>query len=65
MSGWRSAHRREMQLSEKEALKKLIQRFSIIGRVIASDRQIKVLNICFCLIIVAISMLKASYTIIV
>ena len=43
MSGWRSAHRREMQLTEKEALKNLIQRFSIIGRVIASDRHIKVL----------------------
>jgi hypothetical protein len=42
MSGWMSTYRREMKSEEKEALRNLLQRFSVIGRVIASDRHIKV-----------------------
>ena len=42
MRGWGSAYRREMQTVEKDALKKLLQRLGVIGRVIASDSHIKV-----------------------
>ena len=42
MRGWGSAYRREMQTGEKEALRKLLQRLGVIGRVIASDSHIKV-----------------------
>ena len=42
MRGWGSAYRREMQTGEKDALRKLLQRLGVIGRVIASDSHIKV-----------------------
>ena len=42
MRGWASAYRREMQTGEKDALRKLLQRLGVIGRVIASDSHIKV-----------------------
>ena len=42
MRGWGSAYRREMQPVEKDALRKLLQRLGVIGRVIASDSHIKV-----------------------
>jgi hypothetical protein len=42
MRGWRSAHQREMETTEKDALRNLLQRLSVIGRVIASDSHIKV-----------------------
>ena len=63
MSGWRSAYGREMQLREKEALRNLLQRFSVIGRIIASDRRIKVFIFTVVLpYILVFSVLETSHT---
>ena len=42
MRGWRETWQREMLNSEKTALRQLLQRFSVIGRVISSDSLVKV-----------------------
>jgi hypothetical protein len=50
MSDWRRTYRREMEENEKAVLGELIQRMSVIGRVIASDSLIKVNSTHLCCI---------------
>ena len=42
MRDWGRTYRRKMEEDEKAALRKLLQRMSVIGRVVASNSLIKV-----------------------
>ena len=43
MNDWKATWKREMLEVEKESLRELLKRFSVIGRVVSSDSLIKVI----------------------